>query len=97
MGVGRAGDAPLASAAGGMRAYVDPDTGALLPEGPPAPPTGETSTSAAGLEETPGPDGSATLDLQHRFLDWMVAVAEPDGTVRLECRQGNPERAEPVP
>jgi hypothetical protein len=82
-------DAPPGAPAAGMRAYVDPRTGALVPT-PPAgqtpPPTPAFSRSAAGLVERPAPGGGVMVDLQGRFQSPLVATVGPDGRVRLHHR-----------
>ena len=71
----------------GMKAYVDPATGALLPERPanlPAEPASAAlDRSTAGLVEVPGPRGGTMIDLQGRFQSPLVATIAPDGTLRV--------------
>ena len=76
--------------AAGMRAYVDPTTGALVP----GPPTGKqslllpetaVSTSADGLSEQTAPGGGVMIDLQGRFNSHFAARVQPDGSVAADC------------
>lgn len=82
------------AAAGGMKVYVDPATGQILPE----PPKGSSnalaitpqeqnamSTSSDGLVETPlaRPGGGYKLDLKGRFQSSLVATVGPDGKPRV--------------
>jgi hypothetical protein len=78
------------SAQSGMRAYVDPRTGALQNTPPPgtampAPPA--FSRSGAGLVESRRPDGSVMIDLQGRFRSPLVATVTPDGTLHIDHGQ----------
>jgi hypothetical protein len=79
-----AASAPVPAA--GMRAYVDPRTGALVPAPVPgAPPAAPGfSRSAAGLVETRAPGGGVMVNLQGRFQSPLVATVGPDGRVRLQ-------------
>ena len=91
-GVASAGEVPGAPA--GMRAHVDPKTGAILP-GPVAPQAPATlptaaSQSAVGLVERPAPGGGVMLDLQGRFLSPITATAAPDGAPHAECHGPQP-------
>jgi len=83
-----------APAAGGMKAYADPQTGALLPAPPagarPEPASPEFSQSAVGLREEPAPGGGVMVDLQGRFQSAMVATVGADGSVRIECQDQRP-------
>jgi len=85
----RAGEAapdPSASTPG-MKAYVDPRTGELVPERPvglpPEPTSPALDRSTVGLVEIPAPGGGTMIDLQGRFQSPLVATLGPDGTLRL--------------
>lgn len=69
----------------GMRAYVDPRSGALAPEPPASAPPALPSTahSTEGLVVRNAPGGGVMLDLQGRFQSRLVATVMPDGSVRL--------------
>ena len=75
------------ASAPGMKAYVDPQTGELLPERPPDLPPEPASAaldhSTAGLVEVPAPGGGSMIDLQGRFQSPLVATVAPDGTLRV--------------
>jgi len=78
---------PAPASAPGMKAYVDPTTGALLPGRPAslpsAPAPAGMDASTAGLVEVPTPGGGVMVDLQGRFQNALVATIEPDGTMRV--------------
>src|SRR5262249_27262184 len=95
-GVASAGEVPGAPA--GMRAHVDPGTGAILP-GPVAPqaPAGlptAASQTAEGLVGRPAPAGGVMLDLQGRFLSPITATVAADGAPHAECRGPQPAAAD---
>ena len=73
---------------GGMRAYVDPKTGELLPA-PPAPAKPAVpqaaSRSSVGLVEEVAPGGGSMVRLQGRFQSPMVATSSVDGAPHAEC------------
>lgn len=75
------------ASAPGLKAYVDPLTGELLPERPadlpPEPASAALDQSSAGLVESPAPGGGTMIDLQGRFQSPLVATLGPDGTMRL--------------
>jgi hypothetical protein len=77
---------PPASAAG-IKAFVDPRTGELLPERPaglpPEPTPSALDRSTAGLVEVPTAGGGSMIDLQGRFQTPLNATLAPDGTLRL--------------
>ena len=79
-----------AVATGGMRAYVDPQTGALLPAPPPGvapqPTPHAFSRAAAGLAEEAAPGGGVMVNLQGRFQSPMIGTIAPDGSARVECQ-----------
>jgi hypothetical protein len=94
-GVAGAGEAPGAPA--GMRAHIDPRTGAIVrepvaPQAPAGLPTA-ASQSAEGLVERPAPGGGVMLDLQGRFLSPITATAAPDGAPHAECHGPQPGSA----
>lgn len=77
--------------AGGFRAYIDPQTGALVVP-PPAtaralelsPAVQEAfSTSAEGLVEVTLPDGTVKVRLEGRFKSGAFATIGEDGVVRV--------------
>jgi len=100
VGAATAEDTPAVTAPppASMRAYVDPQTGAIVPApvSPPAlqaiPPA--VSHSTAGLVERPAPGGGVMLDLQGRFLSPITATAAPDGAPHAECH--GPQAATPA-
>jgi hypothetical protein len=71
----------------GMRAHVDPQTGARVaaPPAAPAAASPSLSRSAAGLVEVPHPSGGFVVDLQGRFRSAVRATVQPDGTVTTDC------------
>jgi hypothetical protein len=76
--------------AAGMRAYIDPATGALLPE--PAPGTWRRELQSpelipddSKLEVINNPDGSIGVMLHEQRQATVVAALAPDGSVRTEC------------
>jgi hypothetical protein len=75
------------ASAPGMKAYVDPATGELLPGRPanlpPEPPSAALGASTAGLVEVPTAGGGTMIDLQGRFQSPLVATIAPDGTLRV--------------
>jgi hypothetical protein len=82
---------PVASA--GLRVARDPETGEL---GTPTPEQlkelgvapAALDHSAEGLEEVHHPDGSVSIDLQGRFMEYSVARVGPDGKPHLDCVHG---------
>jgi hypothetical protein len=72
----------------GMKAYIDPQTGAFLSEPPPGTPPLQLSpdafsTSDQGLVGTPLPGGGVKVDLQGRFRSPLTATVGPDGKVTI--------------
>lgn len=71
----------------GMKVFVDPQTGAVVP-----PPTAEaaealvpeTNTSSVGLVEKPLVGGGSAVDLQGRFQKPLVATMGADGKVTIQ-------------
>lgn len=86
---------------GGMRVYIDPQTGAISPDPAPAtPPSAATerernasSTSHQGLVEVPSsePGGGVQVDLQGRFQSPLVGTMDADGKVRTRHLNRLPE------
>lgn len=85
-------EATEAKAEQGMRAYVDPETGALSS----TPVTAEQQQAAetpdpafrqddAGVAVIRMPDGSRMAHLQGRFEVAMVATVAADGSIQTEC------------
>lgn len=82
------------SHAAGLRVYIDPQTGAFLPE--PAPGTvplrltpelqNAFSTSHQGLVEVPSavPGGGFKLDLRGRFQSPLLATIDANGKVKMQ-------------
>jgi hypothetical protein len=85
-----AGEAPA------MRVYVDPATGAVVPESRVAPAPllldPATSKSAVGLVEEPAPGGGVLVDLKGRFQTPLVAEMGSDGTVQVHHAGKPPSR-----
>ncbi len=85
--------ASQASGGTGMTVYVDPQTGAFVPEPAPGLEAVELSpqlrnalsTSHDGLIETasPLPGGGVRLDLQGRFQSPMVVTIDANGKLRM--------------
>lgn len=71
----------------GMKVFVDPQTGAVIP-----PPTAaaaealvsEMNTSSVGLVEEPLVDGGSKVNLQGRFQKPLVATMGADGQVTIQ-------------
>jgi len=86
--------AAVASPAPGIRAAIDPATGALRP------PTAEERTAASArkraaraetmrnLEVVVHPNGMKTVDLGDAFLFDVVVETAPDGTIGYRCVPG---------
>ncbi len=95
-GVGRSmEDAPRAegAAGAGMRVYIDPSTGGVVPPpagAPIAEPALQRSTSAVGLVEVPSPvdGGGVMVDLKGRFQSVMTVTRKPDGSLTTDCTIG---------
>jgi hypothetical protein len=83
--------------AAGMKVFVDPQTGAVVP-----PPTAEaaealvpeTNTSSVGLEEKPLVGGGSKIDLQGRFRKPLVATTGADGKVSIQHQSPTPNAEE---
>ena len=76
----------------GMKAHVDPRTGALVPE-PVAPQAAEPLPAPApSLPEEPAPGGGTMVRLKGQFMSNLVATVNPDGSVRIECQTGPGQR-----
>ena len=85
---------PAPSGTPGMRVYVDPQTGAVLPGPPPGavplPLTpqeqNQLSTSHEGLVGVPSavPGGGVRIDLQGRFQSPLIGTIGTDGKVKIE-------------
>ena len=82
-------------AANGMRIYIDPQTGALLPQAAagagqrraaPAPAT-DTSPKGLVIVDGPTPAHGQMLDLQGRFQNEMRVHMDASGTVKGDCAQ----------
>lgn len=89
VGAGGAGEETLdtTASAPGIKAYVDPLTGELLPGRPanlpPEPASPALDKSAADLVEVPTRGGGTMIDLQGRFQSPLVVTIGPDGTLRV--------------
>jgi hypothetical protein len=85
-------DVAAPPAAGGMRVYIDPETGEF---GAPPPETTGAATSAQrarptdDLVEEANPAGGYSVDLKRRFGGVARAVAGANG-VEVECEDGTP-------
>ena len=86
--------------AAGMRAYVDPATGVLLPE--PAPGTWRRELQSpelipddSHLQVINNPDGSIGVLLHEQRQATVFAALAPDGSVKTECIEstGVPQKA----
>ena len=93
------GPAGAGEGSAGMRVYIDPVTGEFAepPAGAVAAPSAASSTSDAGLVETPSPvpGGGVSVDLQGRFRSPLIATIGTDGkmTMRhLPCVQGSDDQ-----
>jgi len=88
----RAGSDVVTSPPAGMRASVDPRTGALVrdPADEPVEADPRFSTSTDGLVVVPAPGGGVMLDLQGRFTSSVTATVGADGEVRIDCHTGAP-------
>jgi hypothetical protein len=85
--------APPKVAPGGMRAFIDPQTGRFVSEPAPGTPPLELSpaelnafsTSDQGLVEVPStvPGGGVKVDLQGRFQSPLTATVGADGKVTI--------------
>jgi hypothetical protein len=83
----------------GMTVYVDPQTGAILPE--PAPGSvplrlspqeqSALSTSHEGLVEVPVPGGGVKVDLQGRFQSPLVGTIDAHGKLQMQHLGESPE------
>jgi hypothetical protein len=82
-----------------MTVYVDPQTGAILPE--PAPGSvplrlspqeqSALSTSHEGLVEVPVPGGGVKVDLQGRFQSPLVGTIDTHGKLQMQHLGESPE------
>ena len=94
-GRGASAAAAQVPAAGGMRAYVDPQTGAFTnpPPDTSAPGASEEvfSRSSARLVEVPGttPSGGVMVDVRGRFMTSFVATVDAAGKPAVHCRSTN--------
>ena len=80
-----ADDGPLPRS--GMRAHIDPRTGALVEPPPGAAPAPLPAPRAqAGLIETPAPGGGVMVHLRGGFQSPLTATVAPDGSVHVEHR-----------
>ena len=87
-GASHAGDSTTAGPRPGMKAFVDPSTGRLVP-GPVAPePAAPLPAPAPPLAEEPAPGGGTMVRLNGQFLSNVVATVNPDGSVRIDCVTG---------
>ena len=69
----------------GMKAYVDPSSGRLVP-GPAVPePAAPLPPPAPPLAEEPAPGGGTMVRLNGQFMSNVVATVNPDGSVRIDC------------
>jgi len=80
------------AAPGGMRVYVDPETGERT-SAPPAAAAqlggaGAIADPAAGLVEEENPEGGYVIHLQRRFRGAMGARTGAAGEVSVECETG---------
>ena len=84
-------DAATVPAQSGMRAYVDPQTGRLVPE--PADPSQRPEPAPAStrppVEAVPQPDGSLRIQFDERYRRSVVATVGDDGKVHMDCVQGD--------
>lgn len=78
----------------GMRAYVDPETGALVSqpvteaqrlEAAAAAEADNLNYSDIGLQKVMLPDGSVMVDLQGRYQMSMTVEVQPDGSLQASC------------
>jgi hypothetical protein len=82
--------APAAGSAG-VRVAIDPETGELglpSPEQARALSAAEAtalSRSSVGLHQVFFPDGTVMIDLQGRFMDYLVARRDASGRLRVGC------------
>lgn len=87
-GASHADDRTTAGPSSGMKAYVDPSTGRLVP-GPVAPePAARLPAPPPPLAEQPAPGGGAMVRLNGQFMSNVVATVNPDGSVRIDCVTG---------
>lgn len=90
---GRSAQATTTPQTAGMKVFVDPRTGAVVP-----PPTAEaaevlvpeTNTSSVGLVEKPLVGGGSKVDLQGRFQKPLVATMGADGKVTIQHQVSTP-------
>ncbi len=77
----------------GMKAYVDPETGALtnIPPQSAVVPLAEQPVRPDRLPEVTLPDGSVMVDLQGMFEETMVVTVDADGRRRMSCVEGSGE------
>jgi hypothetical protein len=75
----------------GMRAYVDPQTGRLVPEpvDPSQRPQPAPASTRPPVEAVPQPDGSLRIQFDERHRRSVVATVGADGKVQLDCVQGD--------
>lgn len=74
-----------APAEGGMRAYLDPETGLIGGVGPADPTAVEPLQSAPVLREEVMPDGSVMLDLQGTMQEYTIMQIDADGNKVQRC------------
>ncbi len=75
----------------GLRAFIDPQTGQLRPPTPEEAQAlsraarAEFAQEAGMLEAVVHPDGMVSVDLKGRFMQDLVVVRKPDGSLSFGC------------
>jgi hypothetical protein len=87
----------------GMRVYLDPTTGEIIPQPVEAPEPGlpkditdPMSTSSEGLVVEPAPGGGVMVDLRGRFRNIATATLDADGNLTTSCDTGSADSGEPA-
>lgn len=83
-GASRADDGNAAGQRPGMKAYVDPGSGRLVPA-PVVPEPAAPLPAPVPLAEEPAPGGGTMVRLNGQFMSNLVATVNPDGSVRIDC------------
>ena len=95
---------PYALGQAGLRAFIDPETGELregTPEEQRALSSAAARAASAEVVESPEivvhPDGFVVVDLKGNFMQSVVAVRNPDGSLSTRCAPAGKTPVNPKP